>query len=116
MDQKTISELYKGINPQKLPTEWSKYYILYQYRDDSHKYLSSILIVGFNYFERASEFQSSLLGRSDVFKAEFHSHYPRYLLEDTKKAKVVPIRNGDTKSTLPPGGFKIYSKVHGDEP
>lgn len=88
--------MYKGLNPQILPREWSNYYVVYQYEDKSMGCVSDEYIVGFESIEAADEFADSLKAmaskisdkrdgfRTEAKSVEIYDHYPRRLLEKKK--------------------------------
>lgn len=83
-----MSDLYKGINPNKLPKVWFPFYVVYKYQ-----WCSSTFIVGFESDVKAAEFQEEILKKNAVTRCELFGHYPRELLE-TKDEKNEKHNNG----------------------
>jgi hypothetical protein len=68
---------YAGINPNKLPREWSPFYVVYKY-----SWTKSTYIVSFDTDEAADKFQKEILGTKDLTRCEIFGHYPLDLLKE----------------------------------
>lgn len=78
-DYKPDLTIYEGINPNKLPREWSPFYVVYKYA-----WAKSTYIVGFETDVSAEKFQTEILTHKDITRAEIFGHYPLDLLKETE--------------------------------
>lgn len=76
-DYKPDLEMYKGINPQKLPRVWFKFYVVYKF-----SWSESTFILGYNTDVEAHAMQEQILAKPELTRCEIFGHFPRELLED----------------------------------
>lgn len=74
-DYKPDMEIYKGINPQKLPRVWFRFYLVYAF-----SWSESIYVLGFDTDVEAHNMQQDFLQKPDLTRCEIYGHYPRELL------------------------------------
>lgn len=70
-------EIYAGIDPKKLPKEWSPIYVVYKY-----SFAKSTYIVGCETDVIADRLQKDLLTHKDLVRCEIFGHYPLDLLKE----------------------------------